>query len=88
MRNIIYDITHHLFHYAILLLIIFGGLLAFFSFRGYPQTQFLIGLVVAFAYTIWGIIHHLVERNLTVKIIIEYLLISLLAIVILWNFLI
>lgn len=88
MRKTIYDITHHVFHYVILITILFGGLSAFFSFRNYPVIQLLIGVITAISYAIWGIVHHFVDRDLSAKIIIEYLTISIFAIIILWNVLI
>lgn len=88
MKRFIYDITHHIFHYFILLTIIIGGLGAFFSFRAYPVIQLLVGITTAIFYVIWGIVHHFVDRDLSVKIVIEYLIVAIFAIVILWNVLI
>lgn len=88
MRKIINDLTHHFFHYLVLATVIFGGLFAFFSFKGYPVIQLLVGVVIALLYAIWGILHHMIDRTLTVKIVFEYLAVSIFAIIILWNILI
>ena len=88
MKRFVYDITHHFFHYFILLMIIFSGLAAFFSFRNYPMVQLLVGIVTALSYVIWGIVHHFVDKDLNVKVIIEYLAVAIFAIIILWNLLV
>ncbi len=88
MKKIAYDITHHIFHYIILVTILLGGFGAFFSFRNYPVIQLLIGITTALSYALWGIMHHFVDRDLSIKIVIEYLAISAFAIIILWNVLI
>ena len=88
MIRFVYDITHHFFHYFVLLAIIFSGLAAFFSFRNYPVVQLLVGIVTALSYVTWGIVHHFVDKDLNVKIIIEYLAVAIFAIIILWNLLV
>lgn len=69
-------------------MIIFSGLAAFFSFRNYPMVQLLVGIVTALSYVIWGIVHHFVDKDLNVKVIIEYLAVAIFAIIILWNLLV
>lgn len=88
MKRFAYDFTHHIFHYLILFLIIFSGMAAFFSFRNYPVVQLLIGVVTALFYVIWGIVHHFVDKDLSVKIVIEYLAVAIFAIIVIWNVLI
>ncbi len=84
----LFDFSHHLFHYIVLTLILIGGLSAFFSFRNYPVIQLLIGIVMALSYVLWGIIHHYVDRDLSIKIVIEFVTIAVFVIIILWNVLI
>lgn len=88
MKKTVYDISHHLFHYLILFTIIFAGLAAFFSFRNYPMIQLLIGIVTSLSYVLWGIVHHIVDHDLSIKIIVEYLAVGIFAIILLWNVLI
>ncbi len=88
MKKVMYDVTHHVFHYIILVMIITGGLSAFFSFRNYPMIQLLIGITTSLLYAVWGMVHHLVDRDLSIQIIIEYLAVAIFAIIILWNVLI
>ena len=84
----LYDFTHHVFHYLILGIILIGGLTAFFSFRNYPVIQFLIGIAMALSYIFWGIIHHFIDHVLSIKIVIEFVIIAIFVIIILWNVLI
>lgn len=53
----------------------------FFSyFKGYPGKQFAVALISSFLYFYLGMLYHYCEGDLHVKIVIEYLLIALLAI--------
>ncbi len=66
-------------HYLILVAI-FG--LAVLGIIGFSSSQLatqivVIGLVIA--YILWGIGHHLIKKDLTVFIVLEYVLVGLLA---------
>jgi hypothetical protein len=76
------DIKSHFWHYAILVLVIFVGGIVFFS---YPDktVKFRVGTLTALAYIFWGIFHQLMEANLNLKIVVEYTLIGVLAIILL-----
>lgn len=67
-------------NYLILVTILATGLLFLLHFQGYPDKQFLIGVLTSFLYFLWGIGNHLVEDDLHIKIVIEYFLIALLSI--------
>lgn len=69
----------HLFEYFILALCVGIWLWAFIVVEHNRAAR--MGLVISlFAlYVIWGIIHHLLDRDLTTKIIIEYAAIAALA---------
>lgn len=84
----VFDFTHHIFHYLVLTVILIGGITAFFSFRNYPRIQFLIGSAMALSYIIWGIVHHFIDRDLSTKIVIEFVTIAVFVIIVLWNVLI
>ncbi len=73
----------HVMHYMILIFILAIGLLTFSFFAGYPDRQFLVAIGTSIAYFIWGVIHHQAEDDLHPKIVVEYLLISLLAVILL-----
>ncbi|MCL4359744.1 hypothetical protein M1555_00615 [Patescibacteria group bacterium] len=70
-------------HFAILVIILGGGLGLFWVLRGNPTAQFLVGAVTSVAYFLWGIIHHAARGDLHRKVVIEYMLVSALAIVLL-----
>lgn len=88
MKRAVYDITHHAFHYLILIVILGSSFAAFFSFRNYPMIQLLIGIATALIYALWGVMHHFIDHDLSLKIVIEYLAVSIFAIIILWNILV
>ncbi len=76
------EIRTHFWHYFFLLLIIGSGSLAFIMSPD-KTVKFRIAALLALAYIFWGIIHHLLERNLKLKIVIEYSLIGLLGLILL-----
>lgn len=76
------DVKTHLWHYAILMLMIFSGGVVFF-FSPNKMIKFQLGVLVATAYVVWGMTHHFLEKNLNPKIVIEYILIGFLAVILL-----
>lgn len=77
------DIKTHIMHYAILatiLIIGFGSILIFSSGK---QIQLFLIVATTILYAFWGIIHHYMEDELNLKIVIEYILIALLIAIIL-----
>lgn len=75
--------TFHTIHYFFLLLIFVIGTGLFFSFHFDRFLQFLVIVATAFAYFLWGIIHHYLEDNLYFKVVVEYFLIALLGTIVL-----
>ncbi len=71
--------------FAIITLVALVGLL---QFRSLPLAQFQTLVALAFFYLGWAIIHHYLDRTLNLEVAIEYVLIALLAIVILYGILI
>ena len=68
-------ISEHTIYYLFLVIILsLSFLLAYSS----SDRGFQIGVVVAatFFYVLWGIIHHLMNHDLHMKIVIEYILIG------------
>ena len=65
-----------LFHYFVLAVILLGGIFMFFSSQGNTGIQLIVGTITAISYILWGIIHHLINHDLNVKIVIEYILIG------------
>lgn len=73
----------HIFPYLILVLILSFGFGSLMIFSGNKFLQFKIGVVTAFLYVVWGVVHHLLEGSLYLKIVVEYIFVALLAIAIL-----
>ena len=70
-------------HTLILFFILGGGIATFAYTSGDRMLQMATGIIIAVAYVLWGIIHHVLIGDLHRKIVIEYLLIGSIAIVIL-----
>lgn len=70
-------------HYVILLLILGVGVSAFMYVRPNVSLQLVIGIATSIAYILWGIVHHIIQKNLHQKVVVEYLLIGAIAIVLL-----
>jgi hypothetical protein len=73
------DIKSHLNQYLILLIILLHGFGGLILFRYSQAIQIWFIFSTSAAYFLWGLVHHHLEKNLTVKIVFEYLLVSLLA---------
>lgn len=75
----------HLSHYLALfglLLVGFAGLVLF----SYDKTfQIAIAIATGVSYVAWGIVHHLIHRDLHIETLIEYVAISLLGFIILYT---
>lgn len=74
------DFKKHMIHYLILFLIIIIGGIGFF-WQTDKTIKFLLAVMVAGGYVSWGIIHHYLEKNLSLKIVLEYLFMGILALV-------
>nr|MBI5455762.1 hypothetical protein [Candidatus Levybacteria bacterium] len=71
-------------YYLSLSLIFFLGLLLTFLVSPNFVLQTIIILLTILFYVLWGILHHLINHELTAKIMVEYILIGLLGISILF----
>ncbi len=69
--------------YLVLVIGLLTGLTFFFGYLGVPQIE--KGAIIGFSvfYFLWGIVHHWHLDELHIKIVLEYLLISLFGAVIL-----
>lgn len=74
----------HSYEYLILFLLITTGFLGLFKLTGQPLLQLRIGLVTSLAYIGWGVFHHLCNRDLNWKVVVEYTAIGGFGISILW----
>lgn len=70
-------------HTAVLACILGGGLFTFMFASGNRNLQIITGIVIAVSYVVWGIIHHAMDKSLHRNIVIEYVLISAIAIIVL-----
>jgi presenilin-like A22 family membrane protease len=67
--------TSHISYYIFLLVILFFGFILA-SLSANRQMQIAIIVLTTIFYVIWGIFHHLINHDLTAKIVIEYILIG------------
>lgn len=67
-------------HYLPLILIVIFGLFGiyWFNFNRPVQLSIMLGIVVS--YISWGIVNHIIHKDLHPKIVAEYLLVGMLAI--------
>lgn len=65
----------HLFQYALLILIVLVGAFAFFSLESSFE-RFVVVFSLTALYVIWGIWHHYEERNLTLEVMLEYVVMA------------
>ncbi len=74
------EIRQHKLEYLILFLY---TVLSIFIFLGYQQNwqRFMVVILYSGFYFSWSLIHHLINKDLTVMVFLEYLLITVLALV-------
>lgn len=85
MKTLFEDIKEHLGHYLILLFILSFGALIFWYFQRYPQAQIVSVFLTASFFVLWGVIHHNLEGDLHIRIILEYLAVALLGFLVLFT---
>ncbi len=73
----------HVFHFVVLLLILGIGIGMFFQAQGNRSFQLTIGVATSIAYILWGMIHHAIQRDLHRKVVIEYVLLGVIAVLLL-----
>ena len=66
----------HIGYYISLLIILAFGFLITVLASPNKQLQMVIIVLTTFFYIIWGVLHHLINHDLTVKIMVEYILIG------------
>jgi hypothetical protein len=65
-------------YYLILLVILNFGALMFYLLRFSPLYQMWVMMLTSLAYIFWGLIHHYLEEDLHIKVVLEYILIAML----------
>ena len=79
------QLVEHMPHYLPLFGIFSFGLTAF-SFFSYDRSfQAASAIAVAVAYVAWGVIHHYLHKDLHLSVVIEYLVVALLGLVIVFS---
>lgn len=73
----------HSLYYLVLVTILGLGVILFYLFVGQAQKQFFVIIATSISYFFWGVVYHKLEGDLHIKIVVEYLLIALLAIILL-----
>ena len=67
----------------VLVIILVGGVRAFYYGRPDTSLQFIVGVITSVAYVIWGMIHHAVKKDLHTRVVVEYILMGAIAVVLL-----
>jgi hypothetical protein len=70
-------------YYLVLTAILVSGVGIFSALKGNQAGQFFVGTTTAAAYSIWGISYHWLRQDLHRKIVVEYVLIGLIAVLLL-----
>ena len=85
MNNFFEDIREHLSHYLALLFILGFGTASFVFFQRTPQMQIVSAFLTVSFYVLWGIVHHYIEKDLHIRVVVEYMTVALLGFLILWS---
>lgn len=81
------NISHHLPHYLTLFGILGAGILAFLLFSYDKIFQFGVSIALSAAYVAWGVVHHYMHRDLHLAVVVEYLVVAILGLVIVFSLL-
>lgn len=71
---------NHLVHYLIILGIIALGIGSVILLSSNKNMQLIMVLAVSLFYLCYGIFHHFLEHDITIKIVVEYVLVTLLVV--------
>ena len=74
---------YYYLHFGVLIIILSLGISLFFYAQGNRSIQLAVGIATSLAYIAWGIIHHAMQRDLYPKVVVEYVLMGLIAILLL-----
>ncbi len=82
------ELKSHLLEYLLLITASVFFLIFISLFAGSHQKQFIILIIFAAYYVIWGAVHHAKEQTLSLKIMLEYLAVGGIALTVLYSILI
>lgn len=74
---------HKYIFFLTLFLFLASSIWLFYLFAGFPDKQFALIILGAIFYFVWGVVHHLIKGDFHLKIMLEYLLIAVLAVLLL-----
>ena len=77
-------INEHVAYYVSLIIIFALGIFLMSSAAPNKQLQMLIFVIMAFFYVVWGVMHHFINHELSAKIVVEYILIGILGVAIMF----
>lgn len=77
----------HIQHYLPLLGIFGAGVIGFYVFSYDRLFQFFIAVAVSLSYVTWGVVHHYLHEDFHLSILIEYLVIAILGLVVIFSIL-
>jgi EamA domain-containing membrane protein RarD len=77
----------HLQHYLPLMGILGAGIIGFYIFSYDRLFQFFIAIAVSLSYVTWGLVHHYIHQDFHLSVLIEYLVIAILALVVIFSIL-
>ena len=72
----------HPTHYFVLLGLLLVGLWGIYMFSYFPAMRMAIMVSLSVAYVAWGIVHHAHHGDLHPKIVVEYILVAMFALLI------
>ena len=78
-------ITRYFPHYFPLIGIFLAGIAAFVFFSYDRAFQLMVGIAMAVAYVVWGVVHHAIHKDLYLAVVIEYLAVAILGLVIIFS---
>lgn len=81
MKRIFKDLPH----YLALLGIFAAGLVAFIFFSYDSAFKMAIIIGVTISYVVWGIVHHLLRKDLYLEVVLEYIAVALLGLIIVFS---
>lgn len=83
MKRTLLEIYKKRIDYLILFAVLFLGLIVFFGLFGLPSLRIQSVIALCVFYFCWGIVHHWLEKDLHIKIVVEYFLVATIACLIL-----
>jgi hypothetical protein len=70
-------------NYFFLLIILFAGFWSIVFFKNFPGVQIFSTFLMCLGYVFWGILHHYSLKNVSAKVVIEYIMFASIVFIIL-----